>query len=485
MAPMRARAAAALVALALLAACTGGDAGDGPAPAPTTTTAAPTTTTSTTLAPLERGAGSPAAAACPTVPPLAAPAPDRPRYDLRIDVRPDEGVVDGDLTVRFTPDLPTDRLVFRLWPNGPRLAGRGAGLEPGPVALADRPAPAVERPDPTTLVVALDPALVAGEAVVASLPWRLRLPDDDGDRVAVAAGAVRLGSFFPLLSWEPGVGWSSEPPTTGFAEATTSPAADVEATITAPPGMTVLATGEEVAPGRWRAAAVRDLGVSVGRFTLAEGTAAAPAAVRVVVGVDAAVVEDPAPYLAKVVAALERFAARFGPYPWPTFTLAITAGLGGGIEYPGHVMQGPATIGRVTSHEVAHQWFYAVTGNAQGRDPWLDEGLATWAEATFEGALPAVVGRPMPAVAAGRAGEPMAYWDAHPAAYYAGVYVQGAQAVAALGPPEAVDCALAHLVAAEAFGIATPADLLAAARLVHPDPEAVLAPFGVVPAPAG
>ena len=62
-----------------------------------------------------------------------------------------------------------------------------------------------------------------------------------------------------------------------------------------------------------------------------------------------------------------------------TFTLAITPQLGGGIEYPGHVMQGQNTLG-VTSHEVGHQWFYGLVGNDQGRDPWLDEGLATWAE---------------------------------------------------------------------------------------------------------
>ena len=37
-----------------------------------------------------------------------------------------------------------------------------------------------------------------------------------------------------------------------------------------------------------------------------------------------------APSAAEVVAALEQFAARFGAYPWPTFSLAVTGGLGGG-----------------------------------------------------------------------------------------------------------------------------------------------------------
>ena len=96
-----------------------------------------------------------------------------------------------------------------------------------------------------------------------------------------------------------------------------------------------------------------------------------------------------------------------GPYPWPAYTLGITAGLRGGVEFPGHVMQGPGTIGRTTSHEVAHQWFYALVGNDQGRDPWIDEALATFAEWCFEGTLDAMRSRAIPVSVRGRAGEPM------------------------------------------------------------------------------
>jgi hypothetical protein len=184
------------------------------------------------------------------------------------------------------------------------------------------------------------------------------------------------------------------------------------------------------------------------------------------------------PYLNKVVQVLEDFGRRYGPYPWPAFTLAITPGVGGGIEYPGHVMQGPGTLGSITSHEVAHQWFYGLVGNDQGSDPWLDEGLASWGEARYERSLERFISTPIPPSAAGRLGEPMTFWSQQPAVYGLGVYVQGVQALAALGDPDLVDCALRTYVAVFAHRIARPPDLIASLRASFPDAAAVLSRFG-------
>ncbi|MGH9189379.1 MAG: hypothetical protein ACRD0Q_05010 [Acidimicrobiales bacterium] len=393
-------------------------------------------------------------------------------------------VVQGETSVRFVPDLATDRLVFRLWPNGPRSSRSGARLEVATFTVDGKPI-ATELRDPTTLVVRPASGLVARRAVEISMTWRLALPRASDDRVSldVVAGSpsVRLGSFFPILAWEPGFGWATEPPVAGFAEASTATTADFDLTVGAPAGFDVLASGVNDRPGHWTAVAMRDVAVSVGRFQTASAVARAPHPIDVKVGVHAGVGERPDVYLRKVVAALEDFGRRFGPYPWPTFTLAVTPELGGGIEYPGHVMQGPGTQGRTTSHEVGHQWFYGLVGNDQGRDPWLDEGLATWAELQFEGGVTALPGFSVPAPGRGRVGEPMTYWDPRDYAYYRSVYVQGAQALAALGRPDLVDCALRVYVAANAHRIARPADLVAAAGAVFPDAAATLAPFGVRP----
>ncbi|HEV2070151.1 MAG TPA: M1 family aminopeptidase [Acidimicrobiales bacterium] len=478
---MRRRLPLLLAVLALVVGCTtGSDGTTAPTtqpvvPAPTSTAAEATTTTS----PLPLAGAQLPTATCPAVPAQAAPDPDRPRYTMSVRVNLDDNVVEGRLTVRFRPDLSTDRLVFRLWPNGPRSAAAGAHLEAGPVFLGAAVPVPTEAPDPTTLVVPLQAPLAAGDEIEATVPWTLTLPGASNDRLARQGEAVRLGSFFPILAWEPGVGWATDPPTSAFAEASTTPVADFSYSVSVPDGLTVLASGVQDGE-RWRAVAVRDVGVSIGRFRTAEAVTSTPRPVAVTVGVHEGVAGDPRAYLERVVRALEAFSRRFGPLPYPTYSVALTPALSGGIEYPGHVMQGPDTMGRTLSHEVAHMWFYALVGNNQAVDPWLDEGLATWAEAHFEGTLDGVVARSIPAAGRNRVGEPMTYWEDHQDAYYRSVYVQGAQALSALGDPEAVDCALRIYAATSAFAIARPGNLLEALRRVFPDADATLAGFGAL-----
>jgi hypothetical protein len=419
---------------------------------------------------------------CPPVPARAEPDPDRPRYRVDLDLDPGAGAVTGTTSLRFTPDLEVDALVLRLWANGPRPAAAGARIDVLDAQVGGSPVPR-SLPDPTTLVLDLPRPVGAGEAVVAELAFRLEVPAPAADRISRSgdgpASSMRLGSFLPLLAWEPGRGWATDPPTSGFAEAATSTAADWSVGIGAPEGVDVLATGRPGPDGRWQAIAARDFAVSAGRFRTAGATVDAPHPVEVTVGVHEGIGEDPADYLARVSEALIRLAGWYGPYPWETYSLAITPDLRGGIEFPGHVMQGPGSIGRTTPHEVAHMWFYGLVGNNQARHPWLDEGLATWAEGRLEGTLDDMAAQAIPAEGRGRAGAPMEHWETRQDAYYRSVYVQPAVALRSLAPPERIDCALAHYVARHAHRIATPADLLDALALVHADPVAGLAPYGL------
>lgn len=437
-----------------------GRAGAAPRPAPGPTIAAAT-----------------AGGAC-AAPNHAGPDPRRPRYRMNVDVRLAENAVVGDLAVDFTPDIRTDRVVFRLWPNGPRSSRHGARLDVFELRVDGKTVPA-SMDNPTTLVGRPAGGIAPGQKVTITLPWRLTLPNESSDRVSRRGDAVRLGSFFPILGWEPGVGWSTNPPTSAFAEASSSPVADWSVNVKLPPGLTALASGVYDRPGHWQGNHLRDWAMSVGRFSVAGVTVAAPHPVQVTVGVHAGINESPLHYAQRAAAAVADFGRRFGGYPDTEYDLAITPGLSGGIEYPGHVMQGPGTSGRTTSHEVAHMFFYSLAGNDQGRDPWLDEGLATYAEGRFEGSLARMRSTSIPADASGRLGEPMTYWERRQSSYYRGAYIQGAQALAALGPLDQVDCALRHFATRNAHRTATSRSALDSFEAVFPKAREVFARYGV------
>jgi hypothetical protein len=400
---------------------------------------------------------------------------------MSLDVDPAAGVVTGTSRVTFVADRATRRLVFRLWANGPRLSESGSELVIEEAALAGGGG-RVDRPDPTTLVFELGRTLPPGETAVADLRWTLELPGAVLDRISQNGDSIRLGSFFPILSWEGERGWATDPATTSLAESSTSPTADFDVEVSVPQGLDVIATGREKSPGRWKAEDVRDFAVAVGRFDKLLFTVEAPQRVDVVVGVVEGLDADPRAFARAIGRALRDLAGRYGPYPWPAFSMAIMPDLGSsGIEYPSMIFQGEDSLRNATTHEVAHSWFYGLVGNNQGRDPWLDEGVTSWAQARADGDLGFFRDYDVPDEVAGRLGRAMPFWDRHQDAYYEGVYVQGVKALDALGNARRVDCALKRYVAAHAYDVATTEDLVNALKGRFPRAERVLRRFGARP----
>jgi Peptidase family M1 domain len=413
--------------------------------------------------------------ACPVPPPVQPPWPQRPRYELAVRVRPGYRRVDGRLSVRFTPNRDTGRIVFRLWPNGPHQLAEGARLTVGtPVTDAGRRLPA-RRHDPTTLT--LRTPLRAGQSITVRLPWHLRVPRTGTDRIARFRNGVRLGSFFPILPWDPRRGWVTDPPARILAETSTSPVSDFDVRVTAPAGARVLASGSEVGPGHWHATAVRDFALAAGRFKVVTGRARAPNPVTVRVAV-AGGAQVPRDVLALTVRTLHKLARRYGPYPWSSYTVVATPDLGAeGIEYPTLVYIGAASIVTLlVQHESAHQWFYSLVGNDQAHDPWLDEALATWSQIRLSG------GSVFDYRAVGPAhhvGAPVSFFGTNTVEYFRQVYGGGVAALASLRADAKVDCALKLYAARAAFRIAQPRDLLDALDRVIPGASDRLRRFGI------
>ena len=91
--------------------------------------------------------------------------------------------------------------------------------------------------------------------------------------------------------------------------------------------------------------------------------------------------------------AVERFSAKWYPYPWPA---AINvAGPAAGMEYPGLVfddIDAPAKpLFWISAHEIGHSWFPMIVGFNERRDAWMDEGFNTFIDVyesdEFEGGV--------------------------------------------------------------------------------------------------
>jgi hypothetical protein len=401
-----------------------------------------------------------------------APDPDRPEVDLDFRLADDGATVTGTETVDFTPDLDVRELVFRLVPNGPDSSAAGNHLVVDDVRgddVTDGRYEAAGAAAPGGLyVVPLEEELAAGTSTEVELDFTLSLGEGTFDRFGTANGLSWWASGAPLLAWEPGVGWARDPFVHLNGETATSPAADTTISVSAPQDLTVVMTGTPAEPsppeaGRrtWRSTepAARDVAVAAGAFAVAERDTPGGTRVRAAAlpGGDLA----PGRLLDETVAsiaALERF---LGPFPYATETVALLPDYGGGIEYPGFIFEATPSP-EVLVHELAHMWFYGMVGNSQFRDPWLDEAFASWAEGLVDQGRSLVDRKGIDL--RGPVGGSMADYDTD-RAYSGLVYDKGGAALLAArdaAGPEAFDAAIRCYVDADAWRIATPADLGAA-----------------------
>ena len=81
--------------------------------------------------------------------------------------------------------------------------------------------------------------------------------------------------------------------------------------------------------------------------------------------------------------ALRIYEKLWGKYPYRNLSIAAVSFAMGGMEYPCCVLIDETLTGDdlelTLAHEIAHQWFYAVTGSDQYCQAWQDEALCQWA----------------------------------------------------------------------------------------------------------
>jgi aminopeptidase N len=415
------------------------------------------------------------------------PWPDRPVVTLDFDIADDLSTVAGRETVTFTPDAQVCELVFRTWANKPELAAEGTSLTVDAVTVDGQPT--VIRVDgagapagaPGSLVeVPLPSCVDPGDSIDAELAFSLVLGEDAEERTGRSQDerSVWLATAFPLLAWERERGWARDPAVNLFGEMAVSEDFRLERLdVIAPADLDVLSTGtlqgrtEGPRPGtathRYAADAVRDIAVTVGDYDVVERDVDG---IRLHVGVPTVGVNETAEALAdQQEASLRGMTALLGPFPYLDLSVTVVPAVATGIEFPGAILYGDLGLGRreTITHETAHMYFYALVGNNQARDPWLDESFATYAQAIVDGQATRFGGFTPPPYADGQLGQPMTYWATQPQTYGPGVYGQGAQAL--LQAREAVgaaafDEAIRRYIADNAHQVATPDDVLKALR---------------------
>jgi Peptidase family M1 domain len=323
----------------------------------------------------------------------AEPDPNRPRVQLRFTFSADLTHVHGTEHIVFTPDRPISELVFRLTANSPATVQEGnrivvdrATADHGARPFTTTPAGAPATTQGGLLRIPFVHALPAGTTVTADLTFDVTLGTEAFDRFAYAdAQAGRFawfGSAQPLLAWERGYGWHTEDLIQFTAESATSEAMDTDLTVVAPGKDTVIMSGDpadppaSTTPRMWHSTitAARDVAVAVGPFAVTDTVVGG---VRLRLGsYDAAVGNALVPEFQRAITELQK---RFGPFPFPSLSVARVPSQGGGIEYPSAILM-LAGSREVAVHETAHQWFYAMLGDSQSLHPWLDEAFASYAE---------------------------------------------------------------------------------------------------------
>jgi len=431
-------------------------------------------------------------------------------YQIDVEVDPETHSFQGVAVVQVTnrEDAPQDALFFRLLPNGHKSYGNGS-LAISHARVNGQPVDISLSQADTILQVQLPESLAVGASLEVTLDFIGVIPLDFGGENSggygiynQSQGVIALSGWYPILAVYDTGGWHLEP-VSQIGDSGYSDIALYSVDVSAPPEMSVAATGVETAtlPGspmtrhRFISGPARDFflilsaefqvasqevgSVRLNAYGLPENAGGEQAALQVAAD------------------ALEIYNQNFGPYPLTELDIvAAPMKYALGVEFPGIVLiasnlyEDPkaATFIGTIAHEVAHQWWYNLVGNDVYAEPWLDESLATYSTAlyyesgvgkgAYDGYMQYLQGRYDALVADGLddvVTQPLMYFEElnNPRVYGSVAYTKGALFFDALRQQigdQAFLSGLQGYYRANKYQIATTQDLLAAFRQTVEEP---------------
>lgn len=310
------------------------------------------------------------------------------RYQIDLSISLDLKTIAGTQQVHYTntQGVPLAEITFRLFANMPSYGGsqtinsvrvNGAVVEPK-MELNN-----------SAMRLALDPALQPGSAIdlkIESVTVVPTTPVDEGyNQFGYHDEVLTLPNVYPMIPVYGEAGWNVELGP-GYGDAVYSDTALYQVTIRAPADQIVAASGvckasDEGANRVWHCVSgpMRDFMIAMSAGYVVESTQVDEVTINsYALNTDA---EAGAKALRFAAAAVESYQKRIGAYPFNELDVLETPTTALGIEYPGLIVvtgsayDGGPTQEFTTVHEAAHQWWYSLVGNDQVDEPWLDESL--------------------------------------------------------------------------------------------------------------
>ena len=416
-----------------------------------------------------------------------------PRYNIELEIDWDGRKLRGHQSVTYTnrsPD-PLPELWLMLYPNSVRF---GAEMSVSAVEVNDQPTTPTLNDSRTALRVPLPAPLPPGGSVMLDVNFAVQVPHDEAntDRVLVYAhDTFVLGDWYPMLAVYDDTGWNTAFPPTNIGEQVFSEAAFHDVRVILPADTVVISTGVQVdavdhgngtqtvtlASGPAREfMLVAGRGFDVQTRRVGESTVRAYAWPPEHVACSSRIID-------MACEALQLYGDLWGTYPYSELDLVEIQAWSWGVEWPGVILVGSPLYAEDDCgewhviHEVAHQWWYALVGNDQVDEPWLDEALANYATLVFYRLArdSAVAEEKIHARIYDRYAQYLSRYPDRPvagptssfdrASYYPIVYGKGAMAFEALQGrigETALHAGLREYAARHRHGIGTPQDLLAA-----------------------
>jgi hypothetical protein len=306
--------------------------------------------------------------------------------------------VEGRERVRYTnrENGPLDEICFRLYPNiaGGEITVSHVEVDGAQVEPADR---SLRSATCVPLPIALQP----DESTVLNLDFAVDLPKEMGGNYGLFGyfeDVLVLDTFYPAIPVYDDEGWNVETPSRN-GDLTYYDASFYLVRVTAPDGLTVVASGIEVSREvdgdhqvlTYAAGPARDFYLAASERFVRQSERVGETTVHSYAF--AGREEGAKLALQYAVDALKVFSARLGDYPYTEMDVVSTPMLALGIEYPGTIgitlrvydleaevsgLPAPVLLESVVAHEVGHQWFYNAVGNDQQDDPWLDEAVVQY-----------------------------------------------------------------------------------------------------------